>query len=41
MSPKPLLAILIVLGLSVGWLYRYELMLWIGKILLTQALTSQ
>ncbi len=41
MNPKPLLAILTVLGLSVGWLYRYELMLWIGKILLTQALTSQ
>jgi hypothetical protein len=41
MSPKPLLAILTVLGLSVGWLYRYELMLWIGKILLTQALTNQ
>lgn len=41
MNPKPLLAILTVLGLSAGWLYRYELMLWIGKILLTQALTSQ
>ena len=41
MNPKPLLAILTVLGLSVGWLYRYELMLWIGKILLTQAMTSQ
>ena len=41
MSPKPLLAILIVLGLSVSWLYRYELMLWIGKILLTQALSNQ
>jgi hypothetical protein len=39
MSPKALLAILIVLGLSMSWLYRYEIALYLGKTLLYQALS--
>lgn len=40
MSPKALLAILIVLGLSMSWLYRYEIALYLGKTLLLQALNQ-
>ena len=41
MSPKSILICLTVLGLSVTWLYRYELALWIGKALLLQSLEAQ